>query len=692
MASKNIKSPLVINIFWHNSDTYMHDLGNLCYNFFLRNDQNPLDRHLGIQTYMFPYIPEVSDLNLEHAQNSANILLVDNHMKLSSEWKKFAKILKDEIVMTKTGNHQIFPVAIHSNGIRFSKELAVRHYLRLFDIAESRKENYFLINIAHSICGMLYHKVLPKSNQGVPNSPVKLFLSHAKKDGKIIAEKLWKHILNIPNVDSFFDANDIADGYSFEAQINQHVGQSILVVIHTDIYSTREWCRKEVIIAKKKNVPVIVVNQFNKGELRSFPYIGNVPHIKYTEGCNDDNSEMKSFDYIVLEAMREVLKIRYNSLKMDEMLSTFGVNVKKSLNYPPELLTLTQLMDTKKGLILYPDPPLGLEELEILKTFRKDLNFITPTSLPLYSKGKLAPGNYNSKNIAISLSETDISEIAWIENRAIQDLMVMITRYLLVIGANLIYSGDLFYKPKKDGFNFVELLIELVKTYKIDFQDSNTKPIQNFSAFPYYHSISTDQRADLSDLVDFISVDAPQNLKVSKKDVESIAEFDTYSKKYVFAKSLTAMRRKMMASSNALIVLGGKTKNFRGRMPGILEETIIAFEHNIPIYIIGSFGGVAQGIVEALRGGKPNIFDSTFYENYYPNYNEFLPKYNDHYLTEESEKVEYDKIVDALNKMGATSRDFGLNNGLDKLENERLFDSKNEIEILSLILKGIRKV
>src|SRR5690606_27562412 len=62
----------------------------------------------------------------------------------------------------------------------------------------------------------------PAPQTGVP-APIKLFLSHAKLDGEIIAKEFRSYIENNLKLNTFFDANDIADGYDFESQIKANL-------------------------------------------------------------------------------------------------------------------------------------------------------------------------------------------------------------------------------------------------------------------------------------------------------------------------------------------------------------------------------------------------------------------------------------------------------------------------------------
>lgn len=72
--------------------------------------------------------------------------------------------------------------------------------------------------------------------------------------------------------------------------------------------------------------------------------------------------------------------------------------------------------------------------------------------------------------------------------------------------------------------------------------------------------------------------------------------------------SLTGLREHMNAATHARIVLGGKREGFTGRLPGVIEEAILAVRDDKPLYVAGGFGGAAADIAEEL-GFLP---DSTF--------------------------------------------------------------------------------
>jgi hypothetical protein len=214
-------------------------------------------------------------------------------------------------------------------------------------------------------------------------SPVSLFISYAKQDGLGIAEKIKEYILRETPLKTFFDATDIAPGQAVGKEIEANIETSCLLAIQSDKYSSREWCRREVIMAKKYGCPMLVVNAVTDGEERSFPYLGNVPTVRWR--CQSGDSPNKNIRQILDTMLYEVLKIEYFRHYLEYLSELFAIpDVIMKISRPPELMTLTQIQreiwffPKRDAVILYPDPPLGDEERDLLHKFAPDLNFTTP--------------------------------------------------------------------------------------------------------------------------------------------------------------------------------------------------------------------------------------------------------------------------------------------------------------------------
>ena len=131
-----------------------------------------------------------------------------------------------------------------------------------------------------------------------------------------------------------------------------------MVAIHTDTYSSREWCRKEVIEAKRHNVPLVVANCISDLDERGFPYMGNVPVVRL------DLDGPDRINVVIARLLDEVLKDFLWRCRIALSTDTADPRV-VFIPRPPELITLAELppeVDAPAPIIVYPDPPLSTEE------------------------------------------------------------------------------------------------------------------------------------------------------------------------------------------------------------------------------------------------------------------------------------------------------------------------------------------
>lgn len=133
---------------------------------------------------------------------------------------------------------------------------------------------------------------------------VQIFLSHSKhdRDGERIAESIRDWLHQNSGLSSFFDMIDIPAGVRLQDVLNHQVKASAVMAVHTDSYSAREWCRREIIEAKRQNVPMVVVNCMTDIDERGFPYMGNVPIVRM------DPNETGRIEVVIGRLLEEVFK------------------------------------------------------------------------------------------------------------------------------------------------------------------------------------------------------------------------------------------------------------------------------------------------------------------------------------------------------------------------------------------------
>jgi hypothetical protein len=207
---------------------------------------------------------------------------------------------------------------------------------------------------------------------------IKVFLSHAWHDDLSITQSIRRYLHEEARLDDFLDAADIPHGVRFDEFIKDNVASATaLLAIQTDNYASREWCRLEVLEAKKTRVPIVVMSAVERGEVRSFPYLGNVPVVRW--------QGEESLARVVGALLREILRCIYFPRKVEHICKANGLE--RAYPYPPELLTAlmykTEISGAsgKSSKYLYPDPPLGTEELELLRQLDFEIVPITPTTI-----------------------------------------------------------------------------------------------------------------------------------------------------------------------------------------------------------------------------------------------------------------------------------------------------------------------
>ncbi len=393
------KSPLTIYVVWHPDNEDGLAYAEAVYNTFCRDTLSPLTRGLGIPV-RFRFKPPAGqelpiDIDFSVSDRNAVVLLADKKIFLNDKWKIYIESLLDK----ENDKNRVFPVALSDEAFLIDENrLNRKQWIKLTDINDSSKEKLLLKRIAelknrllHDLCRMFFNltKVAEAEDQLTP-PPIKLFISHAKVDGEKLASDFTKYIVANTKLKTFFDANDIEDAEDFEKAILENLKNSAIVVFLSDKYSTREWCRIEVIVAKRNKSPLVVVNDLQGIERRSFPYIGNVPTIRYKADCFEDVIELSLFQVLNNLYLDEKLKKEIDMYQLSDNFRILPIqNAPELFNYI-DIKHLQNQQDNRKILVIYPDPPLGTEELKVLNDLDQNIVFITPTLVHnlLYNEGK----------------------------------------------------------------------------------------------------------------------------------------------------------------------------------------------------------------------------------------------------------------------------------------------------------------
>lgn len=197
------------------------------------------------------------------------------------------------------------------------------------------------------------------------------------------------------------------------------------------------------------------------------------------------------------------------------------------------------------------------------------------------------------RNIGISISESPDMRYFGFSDGHLKDAMAGFAIHLLASGANLAYGGDL----RDAGFS--RLIFDLVLRYRP--HRETVPPVANYLAWPVHATMTTkDIRAldeDLQGFAQLILVGL-DGRTMSCERHRAVRPDTVDDGKW--CSGLTAMRELMREQTDARLVLGGKLEGYKGAMPGIAEEALLALRAKQPVFLVGGFGGCARDIAETL--------------------------------------------------------------------------------------------
>ena len=600
------------------------------------------------------------------------VLLADDHLAANARTHtKSGKTWSDYVVQLRelcesSSLHRFIPVQLTESGWPIDTRLEDVNFLRAWAIDDAAQRREFIArHLLHVLIKLL------RSNSNDAALPVTIFLSHTKldveKEPRVVRSLLAHLTANQPEK-TWFDSGDIESGSRFAKAIERGVSDTALLAVLTDSYSSRSWCRREVLLAKRYQRPVVVVDAVTEREVRSFPYAGNVPVIRWN-GRPDD---------VVDLLLRESLRHSY----AEEMLKQRKRPGDEVLPAGPELVTV--IHRDKARPVLYPDPPLGPEELAILS-----LSGIQ-VETPLERHARDHDLRANSLIVALSVSESEDLPKFGLRKPHLDAILLELSRYLLLAGIRLAYGGDL----RADGYTrrLADLLRDpIVEQFRGEAPTSHALPPELITYLPWPTVQTVEDQAKLGPLVEVLRCDRPADVDesldpsfVAKPIVE--IQVDTPMHRFAWSRGLTVMRKRQTSEVAARVIVGGRIGpsdgGYKGRMPGILEEAFLSIRAKRPIYLVGAFGGCARLLFDALDGVARH--ELTWEYQRAAGYSDDLRRL---YHERQQEWNEYETIAEFLRDRGLA----GLSNGLTIEENRKLATTRSADLIIELILHGLQK-
>lgn len=666
------QSPLAVHFVWHPSDqNFVDPILEIVTTHLARNVDRPFSRALNVPLFLYSsnspaLVPE--DFPQELASRNVVFVLTSVNTRGHDNWNDYIRDIPNTDLM------RVIPVALDQDGLRHGGEgsLKGRNFIRAYDWPRESVTQHAILSMTHEICRHGFAEI-DSADKGKFSS-IKLFLSHAKSGdtGRSHAEALKKFIENT-NMSLFFDETEISPGFKFDDEIIKHIIDSTVVAIGSDAYSSRYWCQREILCAKEHLRPMIAVDCLDEYEDRIFPAGSNVPCVHVSpESPLSEEDALRILAAAILETVRH-----HYALKLLEYYRERGWICAdcELLPRPPEVRQLLKLKaDGKINKICYPEPPIYSEEAD----WHQQLGIETFT--PLWSSDE----SNSLHGLRIGISISDIANNGYGTNhipvsqttRLAQDLV----RHLLARAGTLIYGGDL----REDGFT--EFILNEAVALKSRL-NSDDIYVENHLAWPLHIADQklTAWRAKYRDVMNTVNHDIPEDI-AGQFDKNYFLPPSSPENKYYWSRCLTEMRQKSIASTNARICVGGKLSGYSGKMPGVLEEILIAISNGQPIYLLGAFGGVVGEVCKSLRGKS---YPETLTEAWQVTHNACYVDLQE-IAIRHGMQADYGNIKSVLERVDIT--EIAQNAGLDKETYFRLMETPFVDECIHLVLKGLKKV
>ncbi len=637
---------------------------------FARDKDKPFSRGLNIPLFFYStqnptevpdHCPdEIAAYNVVFVFTSANTAG-------SLKWTTYVEGL------TVDATIKIVPVALDKYGLKHNGALKSLNCVRTYDWPNENKNLHAVVSLAHEIYRHGFVDIMP-DDKG-KNSSITLFLSHAKAGdtGLRYAESI-KNFIDNTNMNRFFDSTEISPGFPFNEEIEKSIPDATLLAIETDAYSSRYWCQKEILSAKKHNRPIIAVNCLEEYEDRIFPAASNIPCVHVP---SDVHPSDKNILRILVAAILETIRHEY-SMKSLEYYQTQGwIDSDSEISSRPiEIRQALSIREREKSKFCYPEPPVYLEEADWHE--KVNVTAFTPLWRPCYSD------KFMKLRIGISISDVSFNGYAF-HHLPPEDLMRLaqdIARHLLARAAVVIYGGDL----RIDGFTQFILDEAMILNSRLT---TNAIHVENHLAWPLFidsnnvNSVKINQwRAAYKDIMATKEHLIPSDV-IDYVDQSTFLRPDTTQNKYIWSRCLTQMREQSIASSTARICAGGKLDGYKGKMPGVLEEILIALDQSKPVFLLGAFSGVVGEVCKTINEGTISGFLTEAWQIEHNCGYSDLQKLS----RENGYHTDYNQIKEILE--GVQISELARKTGLSEDEYMRLMKSPFVDECVHLILKGL---
>ncbi|MBU6300812.1 MAG: CHAT domain-containing protein [Verrucomicrobia bacterium] len=487
---------------------------------------------------------------------------------------------------------------------------------------------------------------------------------------------------------------------------------SLSLVLRTDSFAASLRCQERLLHCKRLGMPVVTIQILRTQERLSPRYAGNSPTLVWNPS-EDEKQLAEQADSILDEILLVWLRHLHFHLTAPLVFQRQHLPFHAFyLSRPPELVDFAQgtLASTGASLVLYPDPPLPLSEINLIRHSFPRVRFATPSTLSRELLRRVPTVPLRGKVVALSLSHfspdipASISEVSpdcagtacdggGVLQAHIYGTIKHLALCLIRAGATLAYGSV--------DQSFSRLLSDLTLAHWRYLNDSGDKDhdARKYLLRCYVARFVLEKRQEVLESI------RAELRPIPAKKPDVVAEAPEAQ-----ALELSQTRLAMARDCDVRIILGGRRLpkeseddkvGYKGRFPGQAEEAFLHLQAGKPLYVIGGFGGVAGDVARVLQGDREGLATEASLREGNPLFRELCQKYDRQALGEDAALLPHslDDLWAGLAGFGqgmfwgdASAGTRWIDNGLSKDENLTLFRSTRHDEISALILRGLRRL
>ena len=356
---------LTLHVVWHPRCAESDDAARHLIEHFTRERYSIEDMGVSVFEWSNPpagsNVPAPVDMGMGEAVVVA--ALIGDEVQQDSAWADYVGELADRCRRhDPTRRIRLFPVAITPGAI--ATELGVQALRwHKWQVDPNGRARRLAREVTYETSRMLRTMLVTDANLTSKMEKVRVFLSHSKHDdvGERVAQCIRDWLHGDVQLSVFLDIADIPAGLPADEVLETEVRQSAVLIVHSDSFSSREWCGREVLVAKESDRPIVVADCIEDLDERVFPYLANVPVVRV---CSQQpHGVERVVGRLLDEVFRDFLwKCRTETLSQANPHVRFVARA-------PELLTAVNARTffPEMSVIVYPDPPLSLRELKLME-------------------------------------------------------------------------------------------------------------------------------------------------------------------------------------------------------------------------------------------------------------------------------------------------------------------------------------